>query len=162
MKLSLSKHKSHNYGTVQMVCWLSSVSAKLSAPVRILPTPIFFPVHYSIVHSLWANNHASLNAPCNSKIRQPMCMICYKNRHYFCLLRMPVNTWKEKIWILFRHIVVSKPHCYVVLPESCILCLQNRICKALLFFYLGCQQTLSLVNKWKKNNKIWILFTLST
>ena len=27
--MSLSKHKSHNYAGVQMVCWLSSVSAKL-------------------------------------------------------------------------------------------------------------------------------------
>ena len=53
---------------------------------------------------------------CNSKIRQPKDMLCYKNRHYFFLLRMPVNTCeKEKIWILFRHIVVSKPHWYVVL-----------------------------------------------
>ena len=28
--MSLSKHKSHNCATVQMVCWLSSVSSKLS------------------------------------------------------------------------------------------------------------------------------------
>ena len=27
--MSLSKHKSHNYETVQMVCWLSLVSPKL-------------------------------------------------------------------------------------------------------------------------------------
>ena len=40
-KMSLSKHKSHNYATVQMVCLLSSVSSKLSAPVRIPPSPIF-------------------------------------------------------------------------------------------------------------------------
>ena len=39
--MSLSKHKSHNHPTVQMVCWLSSVSFKLSAPVQILRAPIF-------------------------------------------------------------------------------------------------------------------------
>jgi hypothetical protein len=41
--MALSKHKSHNYTTVQMVYWLSSVSSKqcqMRAPVRIPPGPI--------------------------------------------------------------------------------------------------------------------------
>ena len=37
---NLSKHKSHNYTTVQMVCWLSSVPSMPSALVWILPGPI--------------------------------------------------------------------------------------------------------------------------
>ena len=43
--MSISKHKSHNYDTVQMVYWISSVSSKLSAQVQILPARFlpFFP-----------------------------------------------------------------------------------------------------------------------
>ena len=40
-KMSLSKHKIHNYATVQMVCWLSAGSPMLSAQVWIPPGPIF-------------------------------------------------------------------------------------------------------------------------
>ena len=42
-KMSLSKHKSHNYATAQMVYWLSSWSSKLGAQVRIPPVAIFIP-----------------------------------------------------------------------------------------------------------------------
>ena len=40
MKMSLCKHKSHNYATIQMVCWLCSVLSKLGAQVQIPPVPI--------------------------------------------------------------------------------------------------------------------------
>ena len=36
--------QSHNYASVHMVCWLSSVSSKLSTRVQIPPPQIFFPL----------------------------------------------------------------------------------------------------------------------